>query len=195
MVPLSITAKAGARALQAALAITLALSGCTSQSRSQSDVALSRAEWRAEIASYPASTFTQDGLQTRYADATILDDSVQHGSQVEYLASDGTAYLWYPGNRRIVVGQWRTHGQDRGETFGSICFRYGANTFNPATNRSGGSWNCVNGGLHIILEDQYTRGDPFQLATRHLPFVLDKDRSYTLENIGTALGTFVKALP
>ena len=194
MVPLSVPTKAGPRALLTTLAATLALSGCTPQSRSQSDVALSRAEWRAEIASYPANTFTQDGLQIRYADATFLDDSVQHGSQVEYLASDGTAYLWYPGNQRIVVGQWRTHGPDRGETFGSICFRYGANTFNPATNRSGGSWNCVNGGLHIILEDQYTRGDPFLLASRRLPFVLHKNRSYTLEDIGTALGASVSTL-
>jgi hypothetical protein len=46
-----------------------------------------------EIASYPPSTFTRAGLAARYSGATLLDYHVQHGTQIEFLSADGTAYL------------------------------------------------------------------------------------------------------
>lgn len=152
------------------------------------DISQRRPEWAAEIASFPADTFTKAGLQARYANATFLDYSVPHGTQIEHLAADGTAYLWYPGNTRIVVGRWRAEDPVGNSRFGRICFAYGPNTYNPVTRQAGGSFNCVSADAHIIYEDEYTRGDPFNLSSGQLPYVLRKDKRYTLAEAGTPLG-------
>ncbi|MBL4556436.1 MAG: hypothetical protein JKP98_02155 [Rhodobacteraceae bacterium] len=42
-----------------------------------------------------------------YGGATYKSYSRAHGTQIEYLASNGRAYLWYPGNTRVVPGAGR----------------------------------------------------------------------------------------
>ena len=53
---------------------------------------------------------------------------------------DGKAYLWYPGNQRIVVGEWKTQADPRGQSYTQLCYRYGPNTYNPVTRSRG---ECV----------------------------------------------------
>ena len=140
------------------------------------------------MASYPASTYTQAGLTKRYSGATFLDYSVQHGTQVEYLSPNGVAYLWYPGNAKIVSGQWKVEGPSSGSKYARLCWKYGANTYNPVTQTRGGSFNCVPANRHILAEEEYTRGDPLNLSSGRVPFVLKREREYSLIQIGKKLG-------
>lgn len=168
--------------IRLSIALAAFLMGCAASDQPR-DISERRAEWAAEIATYPPQTFTKDGLRAHYADTTTLDYSVSHGTQIAHLAADGTVYLWYPGNRAILRGEWKTEAPANGSAFAQICFRYGANTFNPVTQRSGGTYDCVNADLYIIYEDEYAKGDPYALSTGRLPFVLDKDRRYTFADI------------
>ncbi len=98
---------------------------------------------------------------------TYASFDVGHGYQVEYLAANGRAYLWYPGNSRVVVGEWK-------KVLDEICYRYGSNTFNPQTLRRGGGWNCSYIGKLRNFTIGYADGDPFALTTRRVPYILAK---------------------
>ncbi|MEO9822315.1 MAG: hypothetical protein ABJ370_05955 [Paracoccaceae bacterium] len=164
----------------------LLISACSSQSpNGQFDPA-------EELSAYPRETFGAAGMQKRYSNATFLDYSREHGTQIEHLSSDGRAYLWYPGNKRMVVGSWLVRPNPRVPTVGEICFQYGPNTFNPVTQQRGGRLNCTTSGAFIIKENEYTRGDPLNLSSGQIPFVLAKDRKYSLPRIGAQLGQSVQ---
>ena len=98
--------------------------------------------------------------------------SEQHGTQIGYTSRDGAAYLWYPGNRRVVTGEWKTITDNAG--FGRICFRYGRDTFNPVTRVAGGDWACTPAAYFIRIETGYARGDLFNLRSGRLPFILPR---------------------
>lgn len=103
-----------------------------------------------------------------------------HGTQIEYLSPDGKAFLWYPGNARIVTGQWKLEGAD-------ICFAYGGNTYNPVTGTRGGAWECMSLRTQQRGLAERAEGDIFGLARRRqVPFTLDRDRT-TLQQIATRL--------
>lgn len=172
--------------LHAVLCAALSISACGSQnSGGEFDAAK-------ELAAYPRETFSAAGMTKRYSDATFLDYSRQHGTQIEFLAKDGRAYLWYPGNKRIVVGRWLVRTHPRVPTIGEICFRYGPNTYNPVTKQRGGRLNCTPSGSFIIQENEYTRGDPLGLSSGRIPFVMDKKKRYSLPKIGARLGRDVQ---
>jgi hypothetical protein len=54
------------------------------------------------------------------------------------------AYLWYPGNRRLVIGAWQ-------RTLDKVCYRYGENTYNPRRLQRG-AWGLVN----LLNEVEFT---------------------------------------
>lgn len=161
------------------LAAALLLAGCSGGSDLRQRI-------KADLARYPEATFTQAGLRARYADATSLDYSVQHGTQVEYTAADGKAYLWYPGNRRVVTGEWKTITDKQGS--GQICFRYPSSSYNPATGQPGGTWSCTRAADYIWGEEEYTRGDPFNLDSGTMPFVLPREKQMDFEYLSEPLG-------
>ncbi len=111
-------------------------------------------------------------LQAFLSNTTVRTYDLLHGNQVEYLAADGRTFLWYPGNSRPVVGQWRVK-----QTFdgADMCFAYGANTYNPVTRTSGGSWECGDASLYLNRTDEIVDGDPIQLGSGRIPFALSKD--------------------
>lgn len=99
-----------------------------------------------------------------------------HGTQVEYLATGGKSYLWYPGNTIILEGRWKRQGPD-------ICFAYGKNTYNPVTGARGGGWECMPFRLYWGAVDERMAGDIFTLQGRGaVPFVLSRNRT-TLETL------------
>jgi hypothetical protein len=106
----------------------------------------------------------------KLAGYTAMTYDPGHGTQVEYLAPDGGAYLWYPLNSGIVVGAWKTEGND-------VCFRYGRNTYNPVTRKAGGNWDCTPLALHSKHVVERARGDVFGLASGKLPFQLQRERT------------------
>lgn len=122
-----------------------------------------RKDNRAEILSRadPTPNFPTPGT-------TYLSFSRSHGFQVEHLASGGRAFLWYPGNTNVVVGEWKT--EDR-----LICYRYGSNTYNPATGQRGGFWNCRSRDLSSRINTALLCGDPFGLIDGgKVPYVLQR---------------------
>ena len=98
------------------------------------------------------------------------------GTQVEYLSADGKAYLWYPGNPALMIGEWKTgtvplirknNGVESRSELATLCFRYGAQGF---------SCKEAFGYLRRITES--APGDVFGLARRPKPpFVLDRERT------------------
>lgn len=97
------------------------------------------------------------------------DDS--HGIQVEYYRSNGRSHLWYPGNDRVLPGQWRLRSD-----VNEICFKHPSYAYNPVTKKRLGPWDCkklgrVKNGIRSICS-----GDPFRLASGKIPFVLEKGR-------------------
>lgn len=109
-------------------------------------------------------------------DYTHLSVSSDHGTQVEYLAADGRTFLWYPGNRTILAGQWKRQGDN-------VCFAYGGNTYNPSTGHRGGGFECMPFQLYWGTIEQRMPGDILGLANRtDVPFRLEKRRT-TLEKL------------
>ncbi|MEP1613403.1 MAG: hypothetical protein ABJL72_15950 [Roseobacter sp.] len=131
---------------------------------------------RQSIAATPAN------LENVMSNATVISRDPnprvpQHGTQVEYHASDGAAYLWYPGNHRIVVGEWKIEAEQGSKP--KKCYRYGTNTYNPVTKRRGGKWNCSN---PIGGHDDFLRGNVFGLKPGPVPFVTPKHREFYPEH-------------
>lgn len=105
--------------------------------------------------------------------------SVSHGTQVEYLAADGRTYLWYPGNRVVLNGAWRYAPiRAAAATLPGICFRYGAETFNPSTGVTGGRWECEPLAIYRRGIVEAAPGDIFDLGRRASPpFALGRERT------------------
>lgn len=137
-----------------------------------------------------ASTLTNATVVTHDPNSLIK----QHGTQVEFHASNGKSFLWYPGNRRIVFGEWKVrevaprNSRDRIIVNGEwvhdpskplnveVCYRYGYNTYNPVTRQMGGEWQCSR---PYYGESEFLVGDPFELGSGEVPFVIpDKDRYF-----------------
>jgi hypothetical protein len=102
---------------------------------------------------------------------THLSFDSSHGSQLFYLSPGGKTYLFYPGNERILRGEWQWQG-------GALCFRYGADTYNPALGTSGGQWSCADPQKLAQTVKERSGGDPFRLGERtRVPFVLSAERT------------------
>jgi len=101
------------------------------------------------------------------ANITYASFDTGHGYQVEYLSADGRAYLWYPGNRKPVVGAWK-------RVLDEVCYRYGKSTFNPQTLQNGGAWNCEYSGRLGFNVVAYQSGDVFGLTSGRIPYIRNR---------------------
>ena len=105
------------------------------------------------------------------SNVTIMTWDPGHGTQVEYYDAKGSTYLWYPGNRRIVRGKWKTEGSN-------ICFAYQGSSYNPVTGHSGGGFECMPASLHEQGVVDRAKGDVFGLSkSRTAPFILARERT------------------
>lgn len=147
------------------------------------------------------------------SDVTALHYDSGHGTQVEYMSADGHAFLWYPGNRSVVPGEWHIRigseawgpGDESRNELGPnafiqrhrafpfestlyLCFRYGRNTYNPVMNMRGGNWECAISEPLSHWEEITYAGDLFGLAeTRQVPAVLESGPRYTIEDLQTII--------
>jgi hypothetical protein len=119
-------------------------------------------------------------------DKTRLSFSSQHGPQVAYARPDGAIFLWYPGNPVVLQGRWKvrenvTDYMRGGELLRSlksadVCFQYGGNTYNPATEQRGGNFSCVPLRALQLVHREALPGDVFGLSRRPAPpFVLGRE--------------------
>lgn len=82
-------------------------------------------------------TFRDHARDLPKPDTTFLTYGNQHGYQVEYFGTKGDIYLWYPGNRGVLSGQWKIRGNGR-----FLCHRYNTLALNPVTNLRENDWGC-----------------------------------------------------
>jgi len=107
----------------------------------------------------------------KLADQTIMTYSPGHGTQVEYYDKKGGTWLWYPGNKVVLPGRWKTES-------GKICFGYTPNSYNPVTGHTGASWECQPLKIFESVVVERAPGDVFGLSQRAKPpFSLPKRRT------------------
>lgn len=141
------------------------------------------------LATIAAEITTLEQARAFVADRTSRSHSQGHGNQIEYLSRAGTAHLWYPGNRSIVVGEWElrlVEAKQLGPV--AICFRYGRNTYNPVTRQRGGAWECRPFAIWIFRNKEIVAGDAFGLGKNRLPFVMPQRTEVTLAEVSSTLG-------
>jgi hypothetical protein len=69
---------------------------------------------------------SQSNAEVTYGGYTVVYYEPQHGTQVEYYGKNGTSFLWYPGNTRIVSGGWRVDAHSNRQS--NMCHRYQTNS-------------------------------------------------------------------
>ncbi len=112
-------------------------------------------------------------LRAQIVGKTSLAVSPAHGPQISYLAANGQAYLWYPGNGVVNTGRWSTRQSRAPATYAEVCFDYGPNSFNPVT-RQRGQTHCIPAGTYLGQTDDARPGDIFGLTSGAVPYVLQR---------------------
>lgn len=82
------------------------------------------------------------------------------GTQIEYLAPDGRAYLIFPGVKTVIEGGWATQTNTSGGI--EICFRYDFDF--GAGPGSSDLWECMGEGDYTGALREILPGDPLDLA-------------------------------
>lgn len=105
------------------------------------------------------------------ANTTYLSFNKFHGFQVNYIAPGGLAWLWFPGNSKVVPEEWRLDSVNGTK---AICFRHPSNSRNPATSRRGGAFQCQPLELSQKAIVARLNGDAFKLASGNVPYRLSR---------------------
>ncbi len=111
-----------------------------------------------------------------------------HGTQIEYFNPNGTAYLWYPGNKSGVPSRWKVEASDRSNAPVNICFQYPKRSYNPVTHQFGGRWECRPIALFAAGLDAVHRGDPYKLANGSIPRTLPRKMALSPGQVATHIG-------
>ena len=164
----------------AALAIWLVLSGCAPGNSYKK----MSAEWDQREREYAERIAAQRHVFPDYpkVGTTYLHFDPQHKFQVEYYESRSRTWLWYGGNDVALPADWELRFQITSEDGtpltgnfrNRICWRYGQNTYNPATKQSGGQFDCTLLVNSLNLTVGALAGDPFDLASGNVPYVRQK---------------------
>ena len=95
------------------------------------------------------------------------------GTQIEYTAPDGVAYLWYPEEREIIVGTWDVGEMSDGIV--ELCYTYGPGAFGNVD----GSVFCFDyvGLVSDLVTGGLRNGDPYDLTSEAVPFILARDEA------------------
>ncbi|MGE0742225.1 MAG: hypothetical protein AB7O98_12870 [Hyphomonadaceae bacterium] len=107
-----------------------------------------------------------------------------HGAQFEYYAPDGTAYLWYPGNKISVASAWHVEGERTAhEDTRKLCFVYGPRIYNPVTQEWGGRPECEPVRKAMLFVQESAAGDVFKLERGTVPWVLIGQSQHTITQV------------
>lgn len=92
-----------------------------------------------------------------------------HGNQIEFNDTNGKTYLWYPSNKKLVMGNYKIKNNS------VLCFMYFGNVKNEATGEVGGVWNCTPLASYYIRILEKTNSNVFQLnESLKIPFILNR---------------------
>ncbi|WP_146005655.1 hypothetical protein [Roseovarius mucosus] len=136
----------------------LIISGCATPQPNTRAVAINEVAARnIEFENYPE------------AGNTYLSFSSAHGFQVNYIARNGNAWLWYPGNRAALKEEWMLDPQRN-----AICWRHPENSYNPVTKSRGGAFACSDLRFARKTIVSQLSGDAFNLSSGRIPYVGEK---------------------
>jgi hypothetical protein len=152
------------------LAAALSLSACVNDSPYASNGAPQPWFTAQEAASITQATSSATEGQKFLSGTTALSISGAYGTQIEYLAPDGSSDLWFPGSSGTTPGRWKVVESGSGEPV--MCFLYGANSYDPVQKTYGGAWECGPLKRYIMRLGSLAVGDPFRLANGKVPFMM-----------------------
>ena len=103
-------------------------------------------------------------------DRTIIYYQRGHGVFAEYTAPDGKVYMWYPRNKRVVLGAWGLRDFDGPK----LCYKY-FDAYNGVTGEFE-STECIPPEQKLIGAEilDSRAGDPFGLSKGSLPYAKSK---------------------
>lgn len=119
--------------------------------------------------------WTDEEMRTALIDAVknqtkiIYQDG--HGVYIEYTAPDGRLFMWYPGNNKVVYGEW---GVQKVKNKPLMCFKY-FNSYHGVTGEFEPE-ECINQ-MQILSQSSVLdlwEGDAFNLASGKLPYKKSK---------------------
>ncbi|MBF9032147.1 hypothetical protein HKCCE3408_17240 [Rhodobacterales bacterium HKCCE3408] len=89
------------------------------------------------------------------------------GTQIEYTAPDGRAFLWFPGQDDVILGTWEVGQMTDGVA--ELCYVYEPGSF---TGEDGETFCFTYPGLIAdLVEGGLRDGDPYDLMSGEVPFV------------------------
>lgn len=185
-----VSARATSSSKRLALAlvpVSLALAAC-STGDSQAQLAAVAAAREAAGLRPEVVRMSRAEASSFFAGKTRVSSAFDRGSQVSYMAPDGTIYLWFPGNPVVLRGQWTLEesggyrpyaGRPVSET--NVCFFYGPNSPNAWTGQRGKP-ECLPAETLARWSQDRADGDVFGLSEkREVPFVLPPERTTIVE--------------
>ncbi len=152
--------------------VTIALVGCQPVSTTDREAAIQSVQ--------PVS------VQSRISGRTVRFYDGLHGTQFEYFAPSGSAYLWYAGNSRAVVGSWRVRSSIN--FVSETCFTYPPTSFNPVTGASGGRESCRPSFSLLGSAIEYVEGDPLHLSSGQVPGILPPRSNIRFSDLRSRFG-------
>ena len=127
--------------------------------------------------------------QFRDGGHTVLLQHPEQGAQIIFMGPRGKTYLWYGGSSEILEGRYYSGMQEN-----TICFKYGADRYNPITGLPAGRSECTPRSGYSALLQQTIEGDVFDLANRRAaPFLLGRAKT-TLESAARQAGISIPHL-
>jgi hypothetical protein len=131
-------------------------------------------------------------MHKQLAGRTGKFDGPGHGTQIEYFDPDGTAYLWYPGNRSGVPSEWKTLPRSGNKKYARICFRYPSKSYNPLTKNYGGRWECRSSQTFAVTMTSLFEGDEFDLKSGRIPKSMPRGKILDFEKLGRLIGRTIR---
>ena len=107
---------------------------------------------------------TPDTLSEFFGGTTSKFYNPEFGTQIEYLAPDGTAYVANSAIEGVATGDWLTAESPFLGAPADICLRYEADVF-EITGPLGEGLQCRPGRLYAYVKDEVVRGDPLGLSS------------------------------
>ncbi len=181
----------GMRFLTALVACLAVLASCApnvpAEMKPDFDRVMARGESLTDAEKAEITALAQpENLKRFLGNTTSRSFSYQHGTQVEYLGADGRAFLWYPGNDKLVPGTWTASLSGRRP---QICFGYDIRAkirddYMSETSRKNLaakgpliSRECQPARVYLLTREEIVDGDPLRLGSGKMPFELSKENA------------------
>jgi hypothetical protein len=131
-------------------------------------------------------------MRKQLAGRTAKFDGRIHGTQIEYFHPNGRAFLWYPGNKSAVPSEWKIKPGGALNSAATICFRYPQRSYNPATRKFGGTWNCRPSTVFGRNMTALIQGDEFNLSSGRLPRSMPRGAVLSTSQLVKLIGRPIK---